>query len=395
MKQIKRKQPQRIPERGAVAILLAFFLTTLFAFAAFSIDMGFRYTRSRLLQAVADASVSAGMPALVAGNSTTAATNATNMAMANGYSGANATISTATAGQLSVTVMASAPSFFSAIFGGGTSRLLHATAVGALTNTPGPALLTLGGCGSSGLSESGNGAFEIKGPVESNGPMTFSTGGSATQNFESTVASACGVPNMGSGPITYSGGPPTTGGPFANPFSSVTLASLEPYCTHGHTNIAQDIQTTDYAPGPYINGIATLTPGVYCSSASMNLSGPGTAFIATGVTIISGGTVQIGANNTIAGSSVLTAAAGIPKGLAVYSDATTVNCAGQAINLGSMNLTVNGSVYAPNGCANLSGQQGMTVNGSVIAQNMFIGASGDWTFDPSGGVGGTNWRMLR
>ena len=200
---------------------------------------------------------------------------------------------------------------------------------------------------------------------------------------------------MGSGPITYSGGPPTTGGPFANPFSSVTLASLEPYCTHGHTNIAQDIQTTDYAPGPYINGIATLTPGVYCSSASMNLSGPGTAFIATGVTIISGGTVQIGANNTIAGSSVLTAAAGIPKGLAVYSDATTVNCAGQAINLGSMNLTVNGSVYAPNGCANLSGDQGMTVNGSVIAQNMIIGASGDWTFDPSGAVGGTNWRMLR
>jgi hypothetical protein len=396
MKQIKRTQPQRSPERGAVAILLAFFLTTLFGFAAFSIDMGFRYTRFRMLQAVADASVSAGMPALVAGNANTAGTNATNMAMANGYSGANATIDTTVPGQLSVTVMATAPSFFSAIFGGGTSRVLHATAVGALTNTPGPALLTLGsGCLASGLSESGNGAFEIKGPVESNGPMTFSTGGSATQNFTSSVESACGVPSMGSGPITYSGSPPSNGGPFTNPFLSVTLASLEPYCTHGHTTVAQDIQTSDYAPAPYINGIATLTPGVYCSSGSMNLSGPGTAFIATGVTIISGGTVQIGANNTLAGSSVLTAAAGIPKGLAVYSDASTVNCAGQAINLGSMNLTVNGSVYAPSGCVNLSGDQGMTINGSVVSQNMIIGASGDWTFDPTGGAGGTNWRMLR
>jgi hypothetical protein len=397
MKQPQRQQSPREPERGAVVVVVAFFLTTLFAFAAFAVDIGFRYTKSRMLQAVADSAVSAGMPALIAGNATTAGNNAATMATANGYASsypsANITASTVT-GLLSVKVTASAPSFFAAIFGGGTSRTLSATAVGALTSTPGPALLTLGGCGSSGLSESGNGAFEIKGPVESNGPMTFSTGGSAVQNFTSTVESACAVPSMGSGPITYSGGPPLMATPPPNPFSSVTLASLEPYCTNGHTTVAQDLQTTDYYPAPYINGIATLKPGVYCSSAGMNLSGPGTAFVANGVTIISGGEVTVGANNTLAGSSVLTAAAGVPKGLAIYSDATTVNCAGQAINLGSMNLVVNGSVYAPNGCANLSGDQGMAVNGSVIAQNMIIGASGDWTFDPTGGIGGTNWRML-
>ena len=263
MKQIKRKQSERLPERGAVAILLAFFLTTLFGFAAFAVDMGFRYTRSRMLQAVADAAVSAGMPALVAGNATTAGTNATNMAMANGYSGANATISTATAGQLSVVVRATAPSFFSAIFGGGTTHNLTATAVGALTSTPGPALLTLGGCGSSGLSWSGNGAFQIKGPVESNGPMTFSTGGSLTQNFTSLVESACAVPSMGSGPITYSGGPPTLATPPANPYSSVTLASLEPYCTGGtSTTTFRDLQFSDWTYTG-ANGIWTLNPGVY------------------------------------------------------------------------------------------------------------------------------------
>jgi Flp pilus assembly protein TadG len=395
MKQIKRKQPQRVSERGAVAILLAFFLTTLFGFAAFSIDMGFRYTRSRMLQAVADASVTAGMPALVGGSAGTAGTKARNLARANGYSGANATIDTSVPGQLSVTVSASAPSFFAAIFRGGTSRLLSATAVGTVTSTPGPALLTLGNCTSSGLTWSGNGGFDIRGPVESFGPMSFSTGGSATQNFSSTVESACAIPTMGTGPITYSGGPPTMAAPPANPFSSVTLASLEPYCTGGtSTTTFRDLQTSDYTYTG-ANGIWTLNPGVYCSSGNMNLSGPGTAFIAVGVTLISAGAVQIGANNTLAGSSVLTAAAGVPKGLAVFSDATTANCAGQAINLGSMNLTVNGSVYAPKGCANLNGDEGMTINGSVIAQNMFIGASGDWTFNPSGSVGGTNWRMLR
>ncbi len=303
MKQTKRKQSRTKFRARRRSNHLAFFLTTLFGFAAFAVDMGFRYTRSRMLQAVADAAVSAGMPALVAGNSNHRRDNATNMAMANGYSGANRpTIDTATAGQLSVIVTATAPSFFSAIFGGGTTHLLSATAVGALTSTPGPALLTLGGCGSSGLSWSGNGAFQIKGPVESNGPMSFSTGGGLTQNFTSLVESACAVPSMGSGPITYSGGPPMQATPPANPYSSVTLASLEPYCTHGHTYAAQDLQTTDYGPVD-INGIATLTPGVYCSSGNMNLSGPGTAFIATGVTIIAGGAVTVGANNTLAGSS--------------------------------------------------------------------------------------------
>ena len=394
MKQPQRQQSPRDPQRGAVVIIVAFFLTTLFAFAAFAVDIGFRYTKSRMLQAVADASVSAGMSALAAQNATLAASNATAMAMANGYSGANATISTATAGQLSVTVTASAPSFFAAIFGGGTSRLLSSTAVGAVTVVAGPALMTLGGCGSSGLTESGNGAFSIKGPVETNGPMTFSTGGSAVQNFTSVVESACGVPNMGSGPITYSAGPPIMGTPPPNPFSSVTLASLAPYCTIGNTTTPRDLQYTDWT-GPGANSVWTLTPGVYCSSGNMNLSGPGTAFVATGVTIISAGSVTVGANNTLAGSSVLSAAGGIPEGLAIYSDATTINCAGQAINLGSMNLTVNGSVYAPNGCANLSGDQGMTINGSVIAQNMAIGASGDWTFNPGGVVAGSNWRMLR
>ena len=61
----------------------------LFGFAAFAVDMGYRYTKSRMLQAVADSAVTAGMPSMVNGDTTTAGTKATNMANANGYLGSS------------------------------------------------------------------------------------------------------------------------------------------------------------------------------------------------------------------------------------------------------------------------------------------------------------------
>src|SRR6185437_7115692 len=79
-------------------------LPILFTFAALAVDMGFRYTRSRMLQAVADASVTVGMPSLVNNDPTTGGTLATNLAMANGYSGGNAVIDTSVVDQLKVTV---------------------------------------------------------------------------------------------------------------------------------------------------------------------------------------------------------------------------------------------------------------------------------------------------
>ena len=225
MKQIKQERPQRVHERGAVAILLAFFLTTLFAFAAFSIDMGFRYTRFRMLQAVADASVSAGMPALVAGNSNTAGNNATNMARANGYSGGNVTIDTATAGQLKVTVMASAPSFFSALFGGGSSRLV-ARQEGRVSPYPWPGAAGAGRLRSPGLASSGNGKLTSMEISRANSNITISTGGgSQPQTTRSSVQSHCGAPTVWSSSIVYSGGGPRPpAAPFPDPFALDTTA---------------------------------------------------------------------------------------------------------------------------------------------------------------------------
>ena len=124
-------------------------------------------------------------------------------------------------------------------------------------------MLTLGNCGDYGLNWTGQGGFDVKGAVESSGPMTLSTGGGGLpQKFENTVQSACGAPNMGTGNITYMDGPATGGGgPFTNPFSAITLASLEPYCTHGHTYVNQDIAFTDWIRRTPCSRLATLNSG--------------------------------------------------------------------------------------------------------------------------------------
>jgi Flp pilus assembly protein TadG len=384
MKQTKRKET-RNHESGAVTVIVAILAIGLFGMSAMAIDAGFWYTRSRTMQGIADAAVSAGMPALVAGNQSTAGQNATNLATANGYAGATVA---ATATTLRVSVTSTAPSFFASIMGAGTSRMLTSTATGEVVATGGPALLALGGCASvPGFALSGNGALSIQGAVESNGPLTFSTGGVAAQNVTGSVLSACGIPNVGSGPITFAS-PPAMGGPFTDPWGSVTLASLEPLCTEGHTTV----NSGGNVPGgpDWTNsggGLWTLSPGVYCDAGNINLAGLGTAFAAAGVTLVAGGAIQIGANGV---NSVLSAATGVPHGIVAYTPSTAT----PAINVGNQNLTIGGSLYAPNGEIIMGGNVGMTLNGSAIGSNLQIGDNGNWVFNPGGGGGGTTWRML-
>ena len=375
-----------------MVILIAISLPILFTFAALAVDMGFRYTRSRMLQAVADASVTVGMPSLVNKDPTTGGTLATNLAMANGYSGGNAVIDTSVVDQLKVTVKATAPSFFSSLFGGGSTRILTATAVGEVLNHPGPAMLALGDCSSSpGLFLSGNGGLTISGDIESNAPIFISTGGGVTPQTDSgSVQTVCGAPTVVSRSIVYTGAgiQPPAASLFPDPFAADTPAVLGTHCTSGTLTTANDIPGAAWSPtgDP---AIFSLAAGVYCSSGDITLSGPGSGFIATNVTLVSMQHVTVGATDT----SSLTASPGFPSGIAVYAGASG---AGPAINLGSNMLTVNGSIYAPFGLAALSGDAGMTVNGSVIGQDVTVGDSGAWTFNPTGiVVAGNNWRMQR
>jgi hypothetical protein len=257
-----------------------------------------------------------------------------------------------------------------------------------------------GGCGTASLALSGQGKLTINGDIESNGLMTISTGGgSSPQTDSGMIQTMCGAPTVWSSSITYTGtgiNPTIPGSTFADPFLADTAAVLGTYCTGG-TSLTTVYNGLSGSAPPWSAtaspaGIYTLAPGVYCSSGDITLSGPGTGFIASGVSIFSMGHVTVGASD-ITNGSILTAASGVPSGLAVYAAAGP---GGPAVNLGSNNLTVNGSVYAPNGQANLSGETGMKIYGSVIAQDLQIGigdTAADWTFDPSGGTTSTTWRM--
>jgi hypothetical protein len=257
-----------------------------------------------------------------------------------------------------------------------------------------------GGCGPASLALSGQGNLTINGDIESNGLMTISTGATNPQTDSGMIQTMCGAPTVWSSNIVYTGtgiNPTVPGSPFSDPFAADTPAVLGTYCTN-LTSLTTAYNFPGSGPPWSLTaspaGIYTLAPGVYCSNGDINLSGPGTGFIANGVTIISMGHVTVGASD-IANGSVLSAATGVPGGIAVYAAAGP---GGPAVNLGSNNLTVNGSVYAPNGLANLSGETGMKIYGSVIAQTLAIGigdSAADWTFDPVGGSVSTTWRMWK
>jgi hypothetical protein len=373
---------RRDGRRGAIAIVVAASLTTLFGFGALAVDAGYWYQRSRMLQAVADSAVSAGMPALVAGNSATASTNATTMANANGYAGGNLVVDVTVANQLSVTVKYSAPSFFSRILGLGATRLLTKTAVGQITAS-GPAILGLGGCGSGGVTINTGFGLTFQGNVESNGPLTFSDGPTPVTGTGFAESPCAGSPAANPAWNTFTGGI-GAGGPFTNPFAGVTLASFT--CTYGTTATPGDPTVGHWTNSG--GGLWTLDPGTYCTTDTLFLIGSGSAFSAAGVTLVSASNVNVGAN----GISSLSAAAGSPNGIAIYADG---GCSGNTVQIGNQTLTITGSVYAPNGCINTGGDS-ITINGSIIGNTVNLGAGpAGWTFNPTGSGSGGGWQMLR
>jgi hypothetical protein len=370
---MSRKSPaaaERNRERGAVVIIIVALWMTLFGLAALAIDIGFLRQNSRSLQTVADSAVMAGLRVLPSSQSTAIA-NATMMTTANGYS-SGVTV-TATSTQLTVVIAATQPRFFGAIFGM-PAKTLHATSIGRIS-PPAPAIVALGGCGTAGLTINGGGVLNINGIVESNGPLSYSTGPASTTTT-GAVQSACAVPSS-NGPWNNFPGGRGIGGPFANPFAAVTTAMFA--CTVGSLGSGGDI------PGGRWVG-TTLLPGVYCSSGDLNLNGPGTSFIATGVTLVSLGHITIGAN----GASTLSAAAGAPNNIVAYALSAGTCGGGPAVNVGNNSLTITGSIYAPNGCINAGGTD-MTVNGSFIAAAVNLGDYGPWTFNPGGGGGGSSY----
>jgi len=374
---MKKPLESRCPDSGTITIMAIALLTALMAMAALAVDLGFLYTRSRMMYAVADSAVAVGMNDLGAGKSSTTI-NSDISDISGKYGGAYTVSSSSTATTVTVTVTAVYPLFFARMLGF-PSRTLRVQTTGTKNPSPPPILALGNGCGG-GVTFNGQGALNVHGDVESNGSIKFMTGNPGPNILGSALA-GCGP--VSKNPWDTVTGSATTGGPFTDPFSPFVL----PTCTSGNT-----VSNNPIGAGNWDNSTTppTLPAGVYCSSGNLQLIDPGNGFTATGVTLISvGGTVSIMVNR----ASTITPNAASPNGIVAYSSANTGTFPGDIAVTGPAGemLTIGGALYAPNGTVNLQ-QNGPLTIGSLIGSSVWMSDYAPWDVG-SGGAGANTWQM--
>jgi hypothetical protein len=377
----------RRSDSGTIAVTTAIMLPILFGMAALAVDVGFLYTRSRMIYAVADSAVAVGMRDLMSGASN-ATINADVNDIAAKYGGAYTITPLPSATQVQVTVRATYPLFFSNALGL-PSKQLTVVAIGKKGASPPPILATGIGCGS-GVQINGQGAMTVNGDIDSNGSLNFATGSPGPiVNGNALAAPGCGPTPAVQNPWDTVTGSYTTGGPFSDPFNPYVI----PTCTHGNTAGDFPIQFSDWDMS---TTPPTLPPGVYCSNAYLQLNSPGTGFTAIGVTLISvGGLVAIMAAN----ASIITPNPASPNGIVAYS--TLVTPAGACTSAPAITvngpagpdmLTVGGALYAPFGCVNVQ-QNGPLTMASLIGTSVYIANNSTWNIGTGGGGSSTAWQM--
>ena len=389
-------------ERGSVAIMIAFMWTTLFGMAVVAVDFGYLYTQRRGIQAAADAAVTAGMPILAGPthDQSAAMARAHLIANQNNFPDTDIVTNTATASQLTVTLKHTYPTFFGSVLGM-TPKTIQATSVGKI-NTPGTAIHSndaAAGCSAqwawgAGVQVTGAGKLVINGDVEARDKVelqsTDATCTPATCLVTGTAKSPCNI--YDDSPATF-GIANTSSVATPDPLAGNTLATLNAFCTNGTTT------ATAMAPGAMVWTVGalgdTLAPGVYCSSTNITVSptGPSGALCLTGVTLISAGTVGITGNGAI----TLSAAAGVPNNIAVYSDFVGAGPAIQMANGITGQYTVTGAVYAPHGLVNIgTGTPGFTMTGALVGDTVQIamGPGQPWTFNAPG-AGPAGWHLYQ
>jgi Flp pilus assembly protein TadG len=364
-------------ERGSVTMLMGASLIFFFGFVALTVDIGFLYMTQRRAQAIADMAAIAGASKLSV--SQAAATNAAKaIETANGYP--TATPSYPSTQRIQVDLATPSKSlFFGRIFRL-TAKTLHVTAV-ASAGTPVPAIWAGGGCLSTTGLQLNGGPFNVKGSIVSKGPLNYYTGGAGTTDGDVKNSSACATPPATTGTVTgTTGQDPPGSSEFTDPFG-YNMATDFPACSAG-TNLTTVVGTYNV---PMAGGV--IAPGVYCANGNVNISS-GSPIVGTGVTILATGVV------TISGNGLTMSAAAGTHNIVIFAGGagTSGDCFGiTSVQFGFPGITLNGSVYAPNGCINMSGD-GFTLNGSMVGKEVQFGAGMNWTVDAStaGTIGSTS-----
>jgi hypothetical protein len=412
MKNLRMTLTPRDRERGAVALLVAVMWTALFGMAVMAVDFGYLYTKKRGMQGAVDGALKAAMPEFKANGATAAQNRARAVALLSGFQNGEVSFPTAPANQFTVMIQRSHPTFFGGLFGIGTKQL-SAQATGELLTGGGGAVIHANdaACAGEGFTIQGGGVFNVLGNVESNGILSIGwlagscyPGPSGTCRITGTAKAGCAGNPQNPSAYTIVGGA-SVGGPFPDPLLAVTPATLAAFCDHGLiTNPADPVGgvgpilwTCGAGPG----GSDTLEAGVYCSSGninvastcgSQNINAPNSTFISAGGTIIFGANngIRLGFNPKVAATKIIALATGPGAG-----------CGMPAMNIGFANAwTVNGVIYAPNGCIN-GGGGGVAVNnftGQLVGNriNLAMNPGSTWNFiGGGGGPMGTGWRVYR
>jgi|SRR6185312_9843510 len=365
-------------ERGSVTILLAFSMTIFFALAALAVDIGFLYLAQRRAQAVADLAVLAAASKYTVASQTAATNAATTIETTNGYPSTAPTYPSTYKVKVVMTLPAT-QLVFGKVFGT-ASKAVTVTSVASAGN-PVPAIWSGGGCGSlTGLQMNG-GPFTINGSLVSYGPLNFFTGlGTPPGPINPTVTgdltndSACmSPPTQGTAIVSGSVGSELATALPPDPFGYNIMTDF-PACTDG--SLSANL------PGynvPMVGGL--IAPGVYCNMGSVNLSS-GSTITGTAVTVLATGPIMVSGP----GLDITGTAAGAHN-IAFFSTASTPDCTTQAINLGFPGGELDGDVYAPNGCFQISGGS-YTLNGSIAAKEVQYGAGTNWTINADTTAGG-------
>jgi hypothetical protein len=332
----------------------------------------------------ADAAALAGAYQLYNGSSfSTAQSAAIAMGKQMGYTIPAADVTSPKTGYIAVSVSASPPRLFSALWGAGTSSVAaSATARGTTSAYSKAGILVLASSGSS-VTLSGTPAV-----TATNGTIVVDSTSSAS--ILSSGTGSISAPELDlSGNITYSGHNPNKATvtnysqtPTADPLAKIPAPSSSGMTVQSSSAISLSGQTSrTLNPGVYTGGFSmsgqssiTLNPGVYyINGGGINMSG-GSSISGSGVFIYNtgGGTINLSGTGNISLSPMTS---GTYAGITLFQDRS--NSSGATMPGGS-NMSNTGTFYFPGSTLTLSGGSGVGVMGAQFIANKltFSGNSG-------------------
>ncbi len=345
-------------QRGQVVVLLVMSIVLILGACALVVDVGTWYVTKQRVQTAADQAALAGASALPQSPDAAAS-----MALVQGrknYNGATFQVDTPYNGdpnQVRVSARVNAGLFFAGLLGIGHVQIGARSTAKAHPGSGSSAIYAGDtACGAStGLLVRVNNITET-GIIHSNGSVDIQWPGVH-------------------GPISYGGPnncPPIGGNSGGGSIDPTTWVWPEPF------------QTSDFActyTAPSFNLSGAIPPGVYCATgAGATVGGDATATIRVN-TGASGNVTLIGWKVTISDHNI--SLAPNSKGVLAFATGNITSPGTGAIDINGNNMTVSGTMFAPNGRVNLNGNSGFTANAFLEGKQVEIDGN-NWTLNGTG-----------